>query len=80
MENRELVVGGIYKHFEGKVYKIVGVARHSETLEKMVVYEWIEGESDLPEKIWVRSYDMFLENVTKDGKTFPQFELLEKKT
>lgn len=77
MANRELVIGGIYKHFKGKVYKVIGVARHSETLEKMVVYERLEGESDLPEKIWVRPYDMFLEDVTRDGKTFPRFEFLK---
>ena len=77
MGNKNLVVGGTYKHFKGKVYKVICVARHSETLEKMVVYERLEGESEFSEKIWARPYDMFLEDVTRDGKTFKRFTLMQ---
>ena len=52
--------GGYYLHYKNKLYRAVGVAKHSETLEEMVVYEPQYGEGGL----WVRPLDMFLENVT----------------
>lgn len=64
---------GIYRHFKGHVYKVIGIAKHSETLEELVVYVNMEDEND----IWLRPVNMFLENVTKDGKTFPRFELIK---
>ena len=71
MENIELKKG-IYKHFKGHVYKVIGIAKHSETLEEMVVYINVENEDD----IWLRPVSMFLENVTRDGKTFPRFKFI----
>lgn len=64
---------GIYEHYSGKQYDIIGVARHSETLEDMVVYQARYGEND----IWVRPYDMFLETVEIDGKKVPRFKLIK---
>jgi hypothetical protein len=50
---------GIYKHYKGHLYKVIGVAKHSETLEQMVVYE---AQYDNPEgKLWVRPMKLFLE-------------------
>ena len=60
---------GIYKHFKGNKYELIDIATHSETLEKMVVYRALYGENEL----WVRDADMFFENVTRNGKTFPRF-------
>ena len=71
---RELVIGGIYKHYKGNRYKVEGVAKHSETLEEMVVYRALYGEGGL----WVRPKSMFLENVEKDGKQFPRFDYIGK--
>ena len=51
---------GIYKHYKGNEYKVLGVAKHSETLEELVVYQAMYGEMDL----WVRPMKMFTENVT----------------
>ena len=62
-----LHIGGKYRHYKGNLYEVVGVARHSETLEEMVVYRALYGEGGL----WVRPMGMFLENVTVDGKTVP---------
>ena len=67
---RELVIGGIYKHYKGNRYKVEGVAKHSETLEEMVVYRALYGEGGL----WVRPKGMFFEIVEKDGKQFPRFD------
>jgi hypothetical protein len=60
---------GRYRHCKGNLYELVGVARHSETLEAMVVYRPLYGEGAL----WVRPYAMFFENVTVDGVTQPRF-------
>lgn len=63
---------GIYRHFKGHVYRVIGIAKHSETLEEMVVYVNAENEDD----VWLRPVPMFLETITKDGKTFPRFEFV----
>lgn len=60
---------GKYRHFKGNEYEVIAVAKHSETLKDMVVYRALYGENEL----WVRDADMFFENVTRNGKTFPRF-------
>lgn len=56
-----------YRHYKGNVYKFICVATHSETEEKLVIYENDEGE------IFARPYDMFYSEVTVNGQTFPRF-------
>lgn len=60
---------GRYRHFKGKYYEVIGVARHSETGEELVVYRPLYGERGL----WVRPLAMFTETVERDGKTMPRF-------
>lgn len=60
---------GKYRHYKGHVYMVLCIARHSETLEEMVVYQDIAA----PEKIWCRPLKMFVENVEIDGKFIPRF-------
>ena len=60
---------GKYRHFKGMEYEVIGVAKHSETLEPMVVYRALYGEGEL----WVRPAEMWLETVTRDGKAYPRF-------
>ncbi|MBE5768149.1 MAG: DUF1653 domain-containing protein [Clostridiales bacterium] len=62
---------GIYRHFKGNRYEVVGLARHSETLEWMVVYKALYGEGGL----WVRPASMWLETVERDGQIFQRFTL-----
>lgn len=70
----QLIPGGLYQHYKGKNYIVLDVARHSETLEWLVVYECLY---ENPEgKIWVRPMGMFLENVTIDGKEVPRFKYI----
>ena len=69
MEERELVIGGKYRHFKGNNYEVVGVAKHSETLEEMVVYQALYGDCG----IWVRPAAMWNETVEREGKRFPRF-------
>lgn len=70
---KSIVVGGFYDHYKGFRYKILGIARHSETLEELVVYQALYGDSE----IWVRPLEMFLENMTINGQSQPRFKLVE---
>ena len=70
---KELKIGGIYRHYKGNRYMVVGVAKHSETVEEMVVYEALYGEGGL----WVRNKEMFLENVVINGETVERFKFEE---
>ena len=58
-----------YRHFKGGKYKLLGIAKDSETLEKMVVYQALYGEGDL----WVRPYEMFFGTVERDGRVIQRF-------
>lgn len=60
---------GRYRHFKGNEYQVIGTAKHSETLEEMVVYRALYGEGGL----WVRPASMWNEIVERDGKTFQRF-------
>ena len=65
---------GIYKHFKGKKYRVVGLAKHSETLEDLVVYESLYDNKT--SKLWVRPLSMFNEEVEIGGKKVPRFKFL----
>ena len=63
---------GIYQHFKGNRYEVIGVASHSETQEPLVVYRPLYGEGGL----WVRPLAMFTETVEREGRVQPRFEWL----
>lgn len=69
----ETIRPGRYRHFKGKEYEVLGVARHSETEEEMVVYRTLYGDHSL----WVRPASMWNELVMRDGKTQPRFTYIE---
>ena len=60
---------GKYRHFKGNEYEVLAIAKHSETLEEMVVYRALYGEHG----VWVRPISMWNETVERDGKSFPRF-------
>ena len=60
---------GRYRHFKGNEYRVIGMARHSETMEEMVVYQALYGEQGL----WVRPAHMWSETVERDGYCGPRF-------
>lgn len=60
---------GRYRHFKGNEYEVLFTARHSETMEEMVVYRALYGDRD----VWVRPASMWNETVERDGKTFLRF-------
>ena len=65
---------GKYRHFKGMEYRVLGVVKHSETLEDLVLYEALYDNK--VSKLWVRPLKMFLETVERDGKTFKRFEYI----
>lgn len=65
-------ITGTYKHFKGGMYEVQGVVKHSETLEEMILYSH-EGENEM----WVRPYNMFFEEIERDGKRMKRFEKVE---
>ena len=58
-----------YRHFKVNVYRVLHIAKHSETLEEMVVYQAMYGERG----VWIRPKAMFEEVIERDGKTFRRF-------
>lgn len=63
---------GIYQHYKGKLYQVIGLARHSETLEELVVYQALYDNFGL----WTRPAKMFNESIVIDGKNIPRFKFL----
>ena len=63
---------GRYRHYKGKEYTVIGVARHSETEEELVVYRQEYGDHGL----WVRPQPMFLETVEVEGQVVPRFRYI----
>ncbi len=64
---------GKYRHFKGNEYEVVAIAKHSETLEEMVVYKDLKNDG----KVWVRPALMWNETVERDGKVFKRFEFIK---
>ena len=67
-----MIKTGRYRHFKGNEYEVLYVAKHSETLEEMVVYRALYGEGG----IWVRPAAMWEEEIERDGKRFKRFEYI----
>jgi cyclomaltodextrinase / maltogenic alpha-amylase / neopullulanase len=63
---------GRYRHFKGRQYEVIGVARDSETLQEKVVYRALYGAREL----WLRSPEMFSEVVQREGAAVPRFEFI----
>lgn len=68
-EKESPVLQGVYRHYKGNMYRVIGEATHSETLERLVVYQALYGERGL----WVRPRAMFLETVTVGGEEQARF-------
>lgn len=64
---------GIYQHYKGPQYRVIGVAQHSESEEQLVVYQALYGAFGL----WVRPLSMFVEQVQVQGQCQPRFTLLQ---
>ena len=63
---------GIYRHYKGGEYEVLGAVRHSESLEPMVLYRPLYNDSGA----WVRPYDMFFSAVEHEGTSRPRFQFI----
>jgi len=63
---------GRYRHYKGGEYRVLGIARHSETLAPLVVYQALYGERGL----WVRPHTMFAETIIHQGRNEPRFRFI----
>ncbi|WP_392486107.1 DUF1653 domain-containing protein [Haloimpatiens sp. FM7315] len=75
MQDRTIKIGEKYRHFKGNEYLVLYLAKHSETLEDMVVYQKLYGDFG----IWVRPLSMFLGKKEVDGKLINRFEEIDNK-
>jgi hypothetical protein len=74
-ENPRVKKNAVYRHYKNKLYRVVDVVRHSESLEEMVLYQALY---DNPlGTLWVRPLSMFVEEVLVDGRAIPRFTLSE---
>ncbi len=73
----EEIKPGIYEHYKGKRYEVIGVGRDSETLEEKVFYRALYDSEEFGNNSpWIRSKSMFLETVNVDGKEVPRYKYL----
>ncbi|MBN2306980.1 DUF1653 domain-containing protein [Candidatus Peregrinibacteria bacterium] len=72
MAKKPLIRAGIYQHYKGNLYRVIGIARHSEKEELLVVYREQGAEHDL----WVRPYNLFKERINVGGQMVPRFKYL----
>ena len=69
------ILPGIYEHYKGKRYEVIGVGHHSETLEEVVIYKALYVNKEFgKDSLWVRPAKMFVENVEIAGKSVPRFK------
>ncbi|RBW52057.1 DUF1653 domain-containing protein [Marinobacter sp. F3R11] len=73
-EHKTDIRPGRYRHYKGKDYEVIDIARHSETEEKLVVYRCLYGDNSL----WVRPLSMFRETVNVAGEQVPRFARIDK--
>lgn len=65
---------GIYRHYKGKLYEVIGLAHHSETLEEVVIYKALYKTKFGNNSLWVRPKKMFAEKIKLDGKEIKRFQ------
>lgn len=73
-------IGSKYKHYKnGKIYKIIAVGRHSETLEKVVIYQGLYESTNFGKNpVWVRPYSLFVSKIIYNNKEIERFKLIKK--
>lgn len=77
LDKERVTAGSIFRHYKGKLYKILAVARHSEDTSLYVVYQGLYNCPEFgPSPTWIRPYHEFVEEVMIDGKNTPRFMLI----
>ena len=75
MKTEKTIKRGIYKHYKGNLYEVLSTGRHSETEEWMVIYRTLYDDGS----IWIRPYEMFIEDIKINGETLARFTYMGKK-
>jgi hypothetical protein len=74
------IKSGLYRHYKGKYYAVIGMGMHSESREELVFYIALYDDAEFGENsLWVRPKEMFMEKVKVDGKELPRFEYIKDK-
>ncbi|MDD4607219.1 MAG: DUF1653 domain-containing protein [Patescibacteria group bacterium] len=69
---------GKYKHYKGKQYEVIGLAKHSETLESLVIYKALyDSEKFGKNALWARPQSMFFDTIEINGQKIPRFEYID---
>ena len=68
---------GIYRHYKGKLYELIDIVRHSETLEELVLYKPLYASKEFPDQMWVRPKEMFFETIEHKGKKISRFKFIK---
>ena len=76
-EIKNNIKNGIYQHYKGNKYEVIGIAKHSETLEDLVVYRALYDNK--VSQLWVRPLKMFIETIENDGKEIERFKYIGEK-
>lgn len=76
-EIKNNIKNGIYQHYKGNKYEVIGIAKHSETLEDLVVYRALYDNK--VSQLWVRPLKMFTETIENDGKEMERFKYIGEK-
>ena len=76
-EIKNNIKNGIYQHYKGNKYEVIGIAKHSETLEDLVVYRALYDNN--VSQLWVRPLKMFAEAIENDGKEIERFKYIGEK-
>lgn len=76
-EIKNNIKNGIYQHYKGNKYEVIGIAKHSETLEDLVVYRALYDNN--VSQLWVRPLKMFTETIENDGKEIERFKYIGEK-
>lgn len=69
---------GLYRHYKGQFYEVIGLAHHSETLEPLVVYKALYETKFGTDSLWVRPESMFRSTVEVEGRAVPRFDYIGK--
>ena len=69
---------GKYEHYKGKEYEVIGLARHSETLEELIIYKALYHSQEFGDNaLWARPKSIFFENITINEKKIPRFKFIK---
>jgi hypothetical protein len=74
--NKEIIQTGKYQHYKGKLYEVIGIVKHSETMEELVLYKALYETEFGKDSLWVRPKSMFFEKIIINGEHVERFKFV----